>query len=292
MRLRPLSFIVLTCLFIALLAPAGAETRYHTVKKGESLWSIARDYGITRDELYAANGLNAQSQITPGKKLVIPGEDSSAAQVGPTELYTVRSGDTLYRIALEHGTNEPRLRALNQFPEKYVLKAGSRIKVPAAKGAHGAVADSGDKGAPNGTQDSQTKQTSPSPGNSATQASQGLSWPIKGCVSYMDGKLYGVEISGSSEKSVKAIRSGRVVHAGPYRGYGLVVFVEAKDSLVYGYLGIDSLLVKKGELVQAGTALGDLKSDPKSNKNQMYFTVLKNGRAIDPASAPRDAFDL
>lgn len=49
-----------------------ATNTTHTIKKGESLWSISKKYGVTVQQLQKANGLNAKSKLQPGKKLTIP----------------------------------------------------------------------------------------------------------------------------------------------------------------------------------------------------------------------------
>ena len=48
------------------------ETAYHTVKKGETLWQIARDHGVTLKELKKANGFKSSGLIKPGMKIIIP----------------------------------------------------------------------------------------------------------------------------------------------------------------------------------------------------------------------------
>lgn len=53
-------------------AGQGGSTRLHTVRPGESLWSIAQKYGTTVDALRKANGLKPGTSIHPGQKLRIP----------------------------------------------------------------------------------------------------------------------------------------------------------------------------------------------------------------------------
>jgi membrane-bound lytic murein transglycosylase D len=53
-------------------ARRAAAVRRHTVRRGESLWTIARRYDTTVKKVQAANGLGARSRIRPGQRLVIP----------------------------------------------------------------------------------------------------------------------------------------------------------------------------------------------------------------------------
>lgn len=87
------------------MAPA---EKSHTVKYGETFWSIARLYGITVDELKAANvGINPM-ELLVNSVLVIP---TKAAET-PT-YYTVVSGDSLWRISRQFGVSVEQLKKLN-----------------------------------------------------------------------------------------------------------------------------------------------------------------------------------
>ena len=56
----------------AAAARRAASVRRHTVRNGESLWTIARRYDTTVKKVQAANGLGSRSRIRPGQRLVIP----------------------------------------------------------------------------------------------------------------------------------------------------------------------------------------------------------------------------
>ena len=82
--------------------------KVHYVKEAESLWSIARSYGLSVKDLAAFNGINAKKPLRVKQKLVIPVQiKSSAYKLNPKHQrkvvrkvsYLVKSGDSLYRIA-------------------------------------------------------------------------------------------------------------------------------------------------------------------------------------------------
>ena len=52
-------------------APAVSGTRYHTVRRGESLWSLSRRYGVTINQLRAWNGMSKGQVLRAGKRLVV-----------------------------------------------------------------------------------------------------------------------------------------------------------------------------------------------------------------------------
>jgi septal ring factor EnvC (AmiA/AmiB activator) len=82
-----------------------------------------------------------------------------------------------------------------------------------------------------------------------------------------------------------AIRSGTVISAGPFRGFGLVAFVQSSDGLVYVYGGAASLSVKTGESVRKGSTIGKVGTD---GETAAYFFTFKGADTIDPGTAPRD----
>jgi LysM repeat protein len=74
----------------------------HTVAWGETLYSIARAYGVTPQAIAEVNGINVNSWVYAGTPLKIPNPTSVPASISPTTpsgYYTVRAGDTLFSIA-------------------------------------------------------------------------------------------------------------------------------------------------------------------------------------------------
>jgi septal ring factor EnvC (AmiA/AmiB activator) len=103
----------------------------------------------------------------------------------------------------------------------------------------------------------------------------------------MTGKLSGVVITGTRFEPVTSLTSGIVLAAGPYRGFGRVVIVQVEGGYLYVYGGCESLSVKEGDRVRAGTEIGKLGIDAVANKPQLFFMVQKSNSFIDPAEAPR-----
>jgi len=100
-------------------------------------------------------------------------------------------------------------------------------------------------------------------------------WPVKAKeVSYMTGKLYGVALLGEKSESVISLTQGRVISAGPYRGFGKVAIVQMAGGYLYVYSGCESLSVKMGDQVAPGTELGRLGIDGVTSKPQLFFHGL------------------
>lgn len=105
--------------------PTGAPSNYYTVKKGDTLYSIARSYGISVDSLKKVNNLISNT-LQIGDTLMIPTEgspDTSANQV-----YIVKAGDSLYKIANMYGMTVNELKTLNRLTSD-LLSIGQQLKV-------------------------------------------------------------------------------------------------------------------------------------------------------------------
>ena len=96
----------------------------YTVKAGDSLWNIANKYGITVDELKKLNGLTSNALMI-GQVLKIPGNSDDFNNSGT---YTVKSGDSLWKIANQYGLTVAELKALNGLTSDN-LSVGQVLKV-------------------------------------------------------------------------------------------------------------------------------------------------------------------
>lgn len=96
----------------------------HTVASGDSLWSIARKYGVSVGDLQRWNSLSGSS-IRSGQKLKLAG---GSKRVASASTYKVRSGDTLWAIARRNGVSVADLKKWNRLRSNTV-KVGQRLTV-------------------------------------------------------------------------------------------------------------------------------------------------------------------
>jgi len=309
MRAKTTARLLATIATLILLAPlAAADEATYVVRKGDTLYSISRRFEVPISELLKANGLREGAPIIEGRKLVIPSGSFGVLPASPvpaaapspppaaasplppapprhaphpgspappgSRIHVAKAGETFYRIARTYGITVDELLKANGIPKNGVLKAGQRLAIPGTAVVRNATAKP-------------ARDPEPTPGP-ASRGSATTTWPIAGQRSYMTGKLYGVEIKGKEGDTVRAVASGKVLSAGPYRGFGQIVVVTRNDKYIYIYGGNDKIYVKAGEDVRPGTALGELGVDPKEGRPVMYFMAFRNGKAQDPARCPRD----
>ena len=103
---------------------------YYKVQSGDTLWGIARKFGITVDELKSANNLKDNS-LSIGQLLFIPKEESETEE---GEIYIVQSGDTLYGIANKFNLTVDELKKLNNLTSNN-LSIGQKliVSMPSSK---------------------------------------------------------------------------------------------------------------------------------------------------------------
>lgn len=93
----------------------------HTIKAGDTLYSIARTYGTTVEAIKQANNM-ISNNLTIGRVLIIPTESAY-------NTYTVKAGDTLYGIALANGTTVEKIKDINNLT-KNNLSIGQKLLLP------------------------------------------------------------------------------------------------------------------------------------------------------------------
>lgn len=105
-----------------------SSSDYYTVKSGDSLWSIAKKYGITVDELKNANNLTTNT-LSIGQRLKISGMSSIDTEPKNYINYTVKAGDSLYSIAQKNDLTVQELKNYNNLTSD-VLQIGQTLRIP------------------------------------------------------------------------------------------------------------------------------------------------------------------
>ena len=132
--MRKILFIIILCVVsIQLLSVEGRADQKYKVKKGDTLYRIARNYGVSVKQIKQANGLRV-SDIKPGDRIVVPSKKTGIARKGDNGnnnliTHKVRKGENLYRISRRYGVSVKDIRRLNNLSGSFV-KVGQKLKVP------------------------------------------------------------------------------------------------------------------------------------------------------------------
>lgn len=105
----------------------GGDVETYSVKKGDSLWLIAKRFGTTISEIKRLNGLR-RNDLSIGQIIKIRGSTAKGTDT-PSQTYVVRKGDTLSTIASQNRIGLSRLLKLNNLRRNSVIQPGQTIVI-------------------------------------------------------------------------------------------------------------------------------------------------------------------
>ncbi len=194
--------------------------------------------------------------------------------------YRVARGDTLTKIARQHGQTVNEVMRANNLSDPHKIKVGQLLRV---KGGS-VVAPRATAGAAPANAGSSTvqpvRQTTAKSVPSPRRLS--LAWPANGAHRKGTGThSQGVFISGQAGDPIKAAAAGKVMYAGNgLRGYGNMVIISHDANFISVYAHNQSLSVKEGQSVRQGQTIARMGSTD-TTANQLYFELRYNGKAVD-----------
>lgn len=246
------------------------------------------------------------------------GQGSATVTTSPVmtgQTYVVQPGDTLYRIAVNHGCDPTELAQANGITDPTQVSIGTVLRltaprtapvttvaVDAVTGTDSQTVVVGDPYAQGnsqsvdltGSQDStsvslSTTTTAPTqPVAPAGQKALGntvLSWPVaRGPIltQFSDTGSKGVEIGGQMGADVRAVAAGRVIYTGEnVSGYGKLIIVSHAPGVVTVYGHNSELLVKRGDNVTNGQVIAKM-GDSDSRTVNLLFEVRYNDKPVNP----------
>ena len=139
-RRLPVTIAAAICLLILFVTPILADALY-TVKPGDTLFSIARQFNTTVQTLATANGLPNPNLIYVGQVLTIPDVSPTPTATTPpggtptptptsTNTYVVKAGDTLGLIAVRFGVTIQAIAAANNLTNINIIYVGQVLIIP------------------------------------------------------------------------------------------------------------------------------------------------------------------
>jgi len=207
---------------------------------------------------------------------------ASAGSYGGS-VYTVKRGDTLYRISRMTGSSVGELARLNGISSPYTLEVGQKLRVKSSSGS----SNSSKKTAVAKT--SKPRSTSTSSVAKAAAPPVGSKcwrWPTTGKVivpfSNSDGGNKGIDIAGKRGQPIYASGAGTVVYVGnQLRGYGNLVMIKHSEEYITAYAHNETTLVNTSQKVTAGQKIATMGSSGSDSVN-LHFQIRYRATAIDP----------
>lgn len=112
------------------------QKRYK-IRKGDSLWTIARRFDVTTSQLCAWNGIGTKTILKPGKVLRVAGSTKTSSRGRHKLVYKVRAGDTLWDISRRYDLKTVDIMRWNRLGRKHVLRPGDRLTLLVKPGRQG-----------------------------------------------------------------------------------------------------------------------------------------------------------
>jgi lipoprotein NlpD len=217
----------------------------HRVAPGETLYRIARTYGVTVEELSAANGINDPRTLSAGQELLIP-------TVAPEEPHSEPD------LAPSAGGGGSPV-ASREDPSSRARSPGSASGGKAGKGA-----------------------SKPAPATRG-MLDWPLRGVLYGRFGKKGREPHdGIDLAAPAGTPIKTAQEGTVLYAGEQRGYGLIVIVQHTNGLITLYAHNRDLRVKTGQTVRRSQVIATVGESGRTSGPHLHFEVRLDGKPVDP----------
>ncbi len=251
------------------------------MKKGDTLVSIALQYGIDYRELASWNNITNPNRIEIGQVLVLAAPAGMPPLSTPLATPLVQAGPPIEARPL---ANTP-MAKVEPRATKVPFTERALAQLTAAEGGASPVAPE----PPAPVVQPPAAPTPPpaaEPEKAAGTDGEDVDWmwPIKGRVlATFTEASKGVDIGGRKGAPVLAAAGGRVVYAGAgLRGYGKLVIIKHNNTWLSAYAHNDNILVKEQQDVRKGQKIAEMGSSD-ADQVKLHFEVRRNGKPVDPA---------
>ena len=298
----------------------GWNPQSYTVKKNDTLYSIAWRYEMDFRDIAKWNNISAPYAIYPGQRLNMAA-DSAAGTVGHEakqqiivdtrpilerpvvtvepleetasvvvkslqrpESIIVKKGDTIYSVARYQNLKPKQLARWNALTKPYAIFPGQKLKLTPPKTSQ-QISNQSKSVVPKKPSVKTTvlaKQIE----SRLPKTVKSWQWPVKGKViktfSAKDTARKGIKIAGNRGQTIKAAAKGKVVYSGnALIGYGNLIIIKHSNTFLSAYAYNRKLLVKEGQQVKSGQAIAQMGTVDKG-RAQLHFEIRKNGKPVNP----------
>jgi murein DD-endopeptidase MepM/ murein hydrolase activator NlpD len=237
--------------------PSLLVERTYTVRRGDTLQTIARQFGLREDTIISANNLSSKNQLVASKTLKVPNMNGV--------YHTVKRNENLSVISRAYGVDMTRIADANNISSS-TIRAGDRLFIPSAKLSASVLRDF---------------------------YGETFIWPARGPISspfgYRINPFSGqrtfhsaIDIVVNRGTPVKATREGKVADTGYNAVFGNYVIIRHADGYQSLYAHLDTILTRKGASVNQGEVIGRSGNTGQSTGPHLHFGMFRNGQAVDP----------
>lgn len=253
--------------------PATPTAPTHTVRQGDTLFSIAKANAVEVRDLAAWNNIADPTSIRLGQVLrLTPPDGSAAVQVKPLDGGAPPSDPNL--------KTQPLAQRVPYSDEAYarLAKSASAAKLEVKPEVKPDVKPE--------TKPEVAAESKPDakPATPRADGEVDWSWPTSGKVigNFSDGSSKGVTIAGKLGQPVLASAPGRVIFSGTgIRGLGKLVVIRHNANYLSVYAHNNALLVKEGQNVGKGQKIAEM-GNSDADQVKLHFEIRRQGKPVDP----------
>lgn len=270
----------------------------YIVVRGDTISSIARSFGVSRESVVDANNLYEPDSLRPGQRIFVPRGRHALAH-GPERSPPIRTAEGALPKARGRSLMAP--RDLDEAAEgldpriegaRFYAFDGPRVKPNDNRVEVAAPAEQDVDGTQIALNDLDAPYDPKKRGNKSAQVSRSggqFIWPVQGRVisgfgPHNDGMHNdGINIAAEPGAPVKAAEGGVVVYAGnELASYGYLLLIRHPSGYVTAYAHNRRLLVKKNDKVKRGQLIASVGSTGDVDRPQLHFEIRRGEKAVDP----------
>ena len=269
-------------------------TETYVVQDGDTVGSIAAQYGVNVGTVIWANKLSSRGSIKPGDALKVPPVSGV--------LHVVKRGDTIAKIAFVYGADAEQIYQANRLMPDATLSVGQELVVPGGTPPAPVVPAKPKIALQPGVpitkiadksydQYQEIQATPPDnrvkpPDETAAVVPEGkLLWPTDQHVinQYYGWRHTGIDFNGDYTDPIYAADDGVVERAGwNASGYGLMIQLNHGGGIQTRYGHSSKIFVNAGDTVKRGEVIGMVGTTGRSTGTHLHFEVIINGTRVNP----------
>jgi murein DD-endopeptidase MepM/ murein hydrolase activator NlpD len=250
----------------------GGEVTTHVVTEGETLETIATQYGLQSETIIWENDLKEKAELKVGQELRILPIDGIR--------HKVAKGENIASIGKKYGLQDAQTQAIVDFPfndfvndETFELAPGQYLMIPG-----------GVKQAANSTTPTASYARLLTPDAGTVSATGDFIWPANGMITQGYSFYHkAIDIANSAAPPILAADAGTVITSGwSPAGYGNHVIIDHGNGTKTLYAHMSILQVSEGQAVNRGDVVGQMGSTGRSTGTHLHFEIRQDEVLLNP----------